>query len=133
MTIVIAGCNHTRTTDATRAQNPGSPTGTAPETNGRGGEGTGAEGASVAGERVRSDNGIPLATSAEGLLVPNGERAVRQKLSDGGFLKDDSTSTRAGLLRFQREHDLPATGAPDAATLRKLGLDPEKLLRHAGS
>jgi hypothetical protein len=34
-----------------------------------------------------------------------------------------------GLRRFQRAHDLPATGIPDHQTVKDLGLDPDQIFR----
>ncbi len=38
-------------------------------------------------------------------------------------------ATREGVRRFQRAQDLPATGVPDAETVKRLGLDPDKTFR----
>jgi hypothetical protein len=138
----FAGCGHAHTTDAGKSENP-SKQGTA-----AGGEGDGAgNGATNARserpsterkEHVDADRGdqaqgggVPVASSAEGLLRPGAEEKIRDKLAAGGFIDRDGGNMRAGLLRFQREHDLPATGTPDVATLRKLGLDPGALLRNS--
>jgi hypothetical protein len=63
---------------------------------------------------------IPVSTSAQGLLKPGADRAVRDKLE----LKEGEP-LRAALKRFQSSHDMPATGALDERTVKALGLDPE--------
>ena len=74
----------------------------------------------------------PLAPEPEGLLRPGAEQKIRDKLAAGGFMKEDANaSTEAALRRFQAAHDLPATGAPDHETVRRLGLNPDDLFRKA--
>jgi len=76
----------------------------------------------------------PLATSPEGLMLPDGPRIIQKALADRGYLREAPTGkfdgqTRKALQRFQAEHDLPGTGAPDHATVRKLGLNPKEIFR----
>jgi hypothetical protein len=74
----------------------------------------------------------PLAQAPEGLLTPGAEQKIRDKLSAGGFMKEDANaSTGVALRRFQAAHDLPATGVPDHETVRRLGLNPDDLFRKA--
>jgi hypothetical protein len=74
----------------------------------------------------------PLAQSPEGLLTPGAEQKIHDKLSAGGFMKEDANaSTGAALRRFQAAHDLPSTGVPDHETVRRLGLNPDELFRKA--
>jgi len=74
----------------------------------------------------------PLAQAPEGLLVPGAEQKIQDKLSAGGFMKEDANaSTAAALRRFQAAHDLPSTGVPDHETVRRLGLNPDDLFRKA--
>jgi len=77
--------------------------------------------------------GIPLATAPAGLLAPGAEGKISDRLVAEGFLADDAKRTDAamsnGLQRFQRAHDLPATGIPDDRTVKELGLDPEQIFR----
>ena len=40
-------------------------------------------------------------------------------------------ATRGGIQKFQKAQDLPATGVPDAETVKRLGLDPDKTFRRA--
>jgi pyruvate/2-oxoglutarate dehydrogenase complex dihydrolipoamide acyltransferase (E2) component len=76
---------------------------------------------------------VPVASSPEGLLAPGAEEQIREKLAAGDYLKGGSGaksgSTREGIRRFQEANDLPATGAPDHTTVRKLGLDPDQVFR----
>lgn len=69
---------------------------------------------------------IPVASSPSGLLKPGAEQTVREKLGvkDGGSL-------RKALQKFQKEHDLPATGMLDQRTTEALGLDPDELFERA--
>jgi len=61
-------------------------------------------------------------------------KLIQEKLSQNGDLHGDVTSeldenTHDALSKFQHRHDLPATGSPDDATVRKLGLEPEDIFR----
>ena len=54
----------------------------------------------------------PLAQSPEGLLTPGAEQKIHDKLSAGGFMKEDANpSTGTALCRFQAAHDLPSAWA----------------------
>jgi hypothetical protein len=85
----------------------------------------------VTRERTRPE--IPIASTPEGLLKPGAEKKIQEKLADQGLLHEERPSgaldapTREALRRFQRTSGLPATGFPDDATVRKLGLDPQGL------
>ncbi len=72
-----------------------------------------------------------MATAPEALLAPGADHEIRQRLVAGGFLARDASdaATREGIRRFQRAQDLPATGVPDAETVKRLGLDPDKTFR----
>jgi hypothetical protein len=78
---------------------------------------------------------IPVATRPEALLAPGADNDIRDKLAERGFLKEGAgtsqSATREGLRRFQRAEDLPATGVADQETVKRLGLDPEKVFRKA--
>ena len=87
---------------------------------------------------LKGPNGEPqnisIATSPSLLLKPGAAKAIAAKLSHDGDLHGEVGSdldgpTRDALARFQRSHDLPATGIPDDATVRKLGLKPEDVFR----
>jgi hypothetical protein len=87
----------------------------------------------------RPDEGasLPVASSPAALLNPGAAKQIRDKLAGRGLLSptaDDNArgldaGTSEALLRFQRESDLPATGVPDDATVRKLGLSPDDVFR----
>ena len=74
-----------------------------------------------------------LATSPTGLLRPEAVRRLQEKLSAKGFLDPAHASdaldgpTEKALRAFQHENNMPATGLPDDATVRKLDLDPKKI------
>lgn len=70
---------------------------------------------------------IEVATSAKGLLEPGAEDQVRERL---GVPKGEGY--RGALMRFQREHDLPATGILDHETAEALGLNPSEIFASAG-
>jgi peptidoglycan hydrolase-like protein with peptidoglycan-binding domain len=76
---------------------------------------------------------VPVASAPEALLAPGADHEIRQRLVAGGFLAGDAgpsdAATREGIRRFQRAQDLPATGVPDAETVKRLGLDPDKTFR----
>jgi hypothetical protein len=77
---------------------------------------------------------ISISTSPAALLKPGAAKSIQERLSRSGDLHGDVSSgldgpTQNALKTFQREHDLPATGIPDDATVRKLGLKPEDIFR----
>jgi hypothetical protein len=82
---------------------------------------------------------LPLTSSPAGLLQPGAAETIQGRLVKGGQLNDDQKSgrldapTREALITFQKAHDLPATGIPDDATVRKLGLDPNAIFRKAAA
>jgi hypothetical protein len=120
------GCAHTKTTDTSGVTEP--PPGASPPIDRpppSGGHAHHAE--------PTETGGIPVASSPEGLLAPGGEQDIRDKLVDGGYLKkgDASQSTDAALRKFQKERDLPVTGIPDHQTVKALGLDPDRIFKHA--
>ena len=124
------GCAHTKTTAADSVPEP--PPGASPPTDkpaARAGHG---EGHAHHAEPTET-GAIPVASSPEALLAPGGEKDIRDKLADGGYLKkgDESQSTQAALRQFQKAHDLPQTGIPDHATVKALGLDPNRIFKHA--
>jgi peptidoglycan hydrolase-like protein with peptidoglycan-binding domain len=132
--LLALGCAHAKTTDAEKAETPRNETedtaASAPKRN--------------AGHEVhtraphRDPSAVPVASSASGLLTPGAEQQIREKLIARGFMDapakgDAPPALRAPLERFQDANNLPATGSPDAETIRKLGLDPEALLLRATS
>jgi hypothetical protein len=78
---------------------------------------------------ITGSSGTPLGTSEKALLQPGAERQVREKLG----LSEHGGSLNQALMKFQREHDLPATGILDHTTARALGLDPDQILRKGES
>jgi len=70
---------------------------------------------------------VPVASSPAGLLKPGAEQKVREKLG----LSAKGEELRPALQRFQRQHDLPATGILDHRTAKELGLDPDELFERA--
>jgi hypothetical protein len=82
---------------------------------------------------TKSKNGLPLTTSPLPLLQPGAAKKIQERLAKEGLLKEKHASgeldgpTNAALTRFQRKQKLPATGYPDDATIRKLGLDPKEV------
>ena len=80
-----------------------------------------------------------LATSPAGLLQPGAIAALQDKLVDRGYLDKSARSdklddrTEKALRDFQRDQGLPATGTPDDATVKKLGLSLQDVFRSAPS
>lgn len=77
-------------------------------------------------------------SSPSALLQPGGAKAIQEKLASSGDLKEEPTGeldgpTRAALARYQRAHDLPATGLPDDATVGKLGLKVGDIFKPTGA
>ena len=127
--LALVGCAHAKTTETTEPIKPAepeaaekpSPTERAPR--------TGKLRVAPTGEQSKT---TPLAQAPEGLLTPGAEQKIRDKLSAGGFMKEDANpSTEAALRDFQAAHDLPSTGVPDHETIRRLGLNPDDLFRKA--
>ena len=85
-------------------------------------------------QRAAPDADIEIASTPAALLAPGGARAIQERLVHSGELTGEPSGeldgpTHAALARFQRAHDLPATGVPDNATVKKLGLDCGKIFR----
>jgi peptidoglycan hydrolase-like protein with peptidoglycan-binding domain len=77
-------------------------------------------------------------SSPAALLAPGAARDIQEKLAKSGDLDGAPSGeldgpTRAALARFQRAHDLPATGIPDDATVEKLGLQPAAVFKKTGA
>jgi hypothetical protein len=76
---------------------------------------------------------VPLTVSPVGLLREGAAKKLQQRLAQAGTPVEGKDSgeldgpTRAALARYQRAHDLPATGDPDEATVRRLGLAPDEV------
>src|SRR5450759_2597589 len=124
--LALVGCAHAKTTEPTEPAKPEaaekpSSTERAPR--------SGKLRVAPTGDQPKT---TPLAQAPEGLLTPGAEQKIHDKLSAGGFMKEDAdASTGAALRRFQATHDLPSTGVPDHETVRRLGLNPDDLFRKA--
>jgi hypothetical protein len=121
--LAFVGCAHAKTTEPAEPEAAEKPSSTeeAPR--------TGKLRVPPTGEQPKT---TPLAQAPEGLRKPGAEQKIHDKLSAEGFMKEDANaSTEAALRRFQAAHDLPATGAPDHETVRRLGLNPDDLFRKA--
>lgn len=95
--------------------------------------------AGARGGTVVSDPGeIPVATGSSALFQPGGIALVQGRLSDRGYLARPNpagrldSSTRAALVRFQQEQQLPCTGVPTYMTVERLGLEVERVFRTVG-
>ena len=129
--LVVGGaCAHTKTTDQgtekqTEQEEQPERARTAPKS--PAGDGKGSE------LHPGKSDAVPVATAPDVLLAPGGEDKIRERLASEGYLdgddKESKGTTRAGIRRFQKEHDLPATGVADHETVKKLGLNPHQVFR----
>jgi peptidoglycan hydrolase-like protein with peptidoglycan-binding domain len=77
----------------------------------------------------------PVPATPNALLDDGGAREIERALADRGYLEGGrgdgklGGATAAALRRFQEEEGLAATGFPDRETLRRLGLDPQRVYR----
>jgi len=100
-------------------------------------EGGKEEAAASPADRTRSPTGLPLSTSPAASLADGAAAKLQERLAAEGHLAPNVASerldaaTERALREFQSAHNLPATGVPDDATVRALGLDPEKIFRRA--
>lgn len=139
------GCGHAKTTDAQRtdeeqreqkqdeAQGEKRQEKAKKESAREGGERRGT-GPKRTTDRPASGDEVPVPSTASGLLAPGADDKIREKLSERGFTgggDKEKVSTEEALRRFQRDKELPATGMPDHATVRALGLDPDDVFRRA--
>jgi hypothetical protein len=75
-----------------------------------------------------------VAASSGPELQPGAVQMIQQRLESNGALRTEQASgemdavTRAALARFQEANHLPPSGALDDATVRRLGLDPRRIL-----
>jgi murein L,D-transpeptidase YcbB/YkuD len=86
---------------------------------------------------------LPVFTTPGAALKPGAVEKIQDKLSmqksaqehpppqgdEAGALDDH---TREALRAFQKDHGVPATGLPDDATIKLLGLDPADIFRAEG-
>jgi hypothetical protein len=122
-------CAHTKTTDdGTEKQEPTkqeeAPKRARTEPKAPAAEGKGSE------LHPGKSDAVPVATAPDVLLAPGADDKIRERLASQGYLDgDDKGSTRAGIRRFQKEHDLPTTGVADHETVKKMGLNPDQIFR----
>src|SRR4051812_30498209 len=131
--VAAGGCAHTKTTDEGRDEKSAQPA--APEEKKtEKPQHAGTEARKPAHRESGGDNSVPLATAPGGLLAPGAEEKIRKRLAAEGCLDDDAKESGGalseGLRRCQKAHDLPATGMPDDATIKALGLNPDQIFRH---
>ena len=77
---------------------------------------------------------VRLSTSPTALLKPGALQTIQEKLVQAGDLEGEANgkldaATEKALVKFQRSHDLPATGVPDDATVGRLGLKSADVFR----
>ena len=131
LALALVGCAHAKTTVTTEPLKPAEPEAAEKPSSAERAPRTGRLRVAPASEQSKT---TPLAQAPEGLLTPGAEQKIRDKLSAGGFMKEDANaSTVAALRRFQAAHDLPSTGVPDHETVRRLGLNPDDLFRKAAT
>jgi peptidoglycan hydrolase-like protein with peptidoglycan-binding domain len=126
--VLAIGCAHTKTTDDGTEKD-------GQKTEAKADKPRAVEGGShkAGGDAARHSGEIPVATAPAGLLAPGAEVKIRDRLAAQGYVPDDAKRSDAamkeGIRRFQRAHDLPATGIPDHETVKDLGLDPDQIFR----
>src|SRR3954465_15201705 len=127
--LASGGCSHARKADdasdqtAAKVDNPGEQTAQEQVSDP---QAAGSKKGLVAGGEKDPER-VAVASSPAGLLKPGAEQKVRGKLG----LNAKGEALRPALQRFQREHDLPATGILDHRTAKELGLDPDELFERA--
>ena len=128
-----AACSHTKTTDdgveKPRKQEPQAKKPAKKQAPRAPGEGIGTE------LHPGKPDAVPVATGPEALLKPGADDQIRERLVANGVLDGDdkksAAATRDAIRRFQKAHDLPATGVADHETVKALGLDPDQIFRQA--
>jgi hypothetical protein len=136
VSLVLGGaCAHTKTTDngsekqEKQAEHQPERARTEPKAKPPAGDGKGSE------LHPGKHDAVPVATAPDVLLKPGAEDKIRERLAAGSYVdRDDKESAgalRQGIRRFQKEHDLPATGVADHETVKRLGLDPNQIFRQA--
>jgi len=82
----------------------------------------------------------PLAASPGGLLVPGAVERIQEGLAARGYLDlraakrgeiDDATAS--AIRKVQSDQGIARTGFPDHETVRRLGLDPDRLFRRSAN
>jgi hypothetical protein len=126
----VAACSHTRSVGSGEESSAAEQAGPPYDENAPAKHRPGRVAEANAGPRTfKSTGGVPLSTSPVGLLKPGAAKRIQERLvGQGGLSADQLTGqldgpTRSALARFQTANDLPPTGDPDDATVKKLGLD----------
>jgi peptidoglycan hydrolase-like protein with peptidoglycan-binding domain len=94
-----------------------------------------AAGPAAANHQSPPEDEIPLGVSPAALLKPGAVADVQRQLIHVGALPAEHTSgeldatTQQALARYQRQNNLPATGALDNTTVKQLGLNPENIFK----
>jgi hypothetical protein len=72
-----------------------------------------------------------LTNNPAGLMKPEGPMRIQKRLADDGYYQGGEldTVTTEALRKFQGDHNLATTGAPDHQTVRALGLNPSDIWR----
>jgi peptidoglycan hydrolase-like protein with peptidoglycan-binding domain len=129
--VSLAGCFH-----ATRVEKPDGDSGSSEKAAQPTKEEGGAAAKPHAARRPQKPGRPPLAASPAGLFVPGGVEQVQQALAAKGYLDLDSAKkgdidapTSAAIRKFQADQGIARTGNPDHETVRRLGLDADKLFR----
>jgi hypothetical protein len=83
-------------------------------------------------KRYQGTSGTPVPLSPADALEPGQLREIQRRLGDRKLLgqHEDGNldqATREALRKLQKAEDLPETGLPDHETVRKLGLDPDRV------
>jgi peptidoglycan hydrolase-like protein with peptidoglycan-binding domain len=127
----LAGCFH-----ATRVEKPDARAGSSGEAAQPTKQEGGAAAKPHAARRPQKPGRPPLAASPAGLFVPGGVEQVQEALTAKGYLDLDSAKkgdidvpTAAAVRKFQADQGIARTGNPDHETVRRLGLDADKLFR----
>jgi hypothetical protein len=137
--LLLAACGHTTTTGTPQAARPeerraaSSSSSSASSGSSSSGSGSSSKEARPAAKRAHGTADTPVPRTPAAALEPGQLRNIQKKLSERHLLAGDHHSesidqpTESALRRLQHEEKLPETGLPDHETVRKLGLDPDKV------
>jgi hypothetical protein len=83
-------------------------------------------------KRYQGTNGTPVPLTPAAALERGQLQEIQRRLADRKLLGQHEDGnldqpTREALRRLQKAEDLPETGLPDHETVRKLGLDPDRV------
>jgi len=126
--LLLGACGHTTTTGAPQAaqREEGRPAASSSSSSSSSDEARPAK-------RAHGTGHTPVPRTPAAALEPGQLRNIQKKLSERHLLAGDHQSesldqpTEKALRRLQHEEKLPETGLPDHETVRKLGLDPDKV------